>query len=415
VTGKVLCQLPLAGSAAGTYQDTRFSPDGRRVLTSNAGVVVWSVPDGRRLNELVIPPPLPGANGNGPPRPPNTLPGAGPALFTSDGKKVLVLGPPQLVDLNTGKAWIPGPPRLVDAGSGKTLVKFEGLGVPALPTLRMPFSPDGTRLVAPRDDTTVGIWDTSTGKPVGELHGPFRTIHLVRFSPDGNLIVTLTDDHTARIWDAATGKELHTLRGHEGPVTFAAFTYDSRRLVTGSADGTARVWELDLLDVAQLRKPRELTPEERDTYEVRYSGPASFKRPAQPTPGPSDKAARLHTGSQMIVLRVTDSVAGVDGKGADRVIVLPAQTVTARMNFAFDWGQCDLPLPPVPAGMSLLKRQLDLELWNVREDGKCVMHQSVPDVRLPWTNQRSLPHGGLCYWAAEEFGQVHVSCGWVFP
>jgi WD40 repeat protein/tRNA A-37 threonylcarbamoyl transferase component Bud32 len=417
VTGKVVSRLPPEGLPTPAPTPLAyFSPDSRRVVTSSASVVVWSVPDGRKLRELVAQVQLPNPSGKGLPRLTTNLPGAGPIVFTSDGKKVLVVGPARLVDFNDRKLWMLGPPRLVDASSGKTLVRFDGLDQPALTDLAfLRLSPDGTRLVAVRDGTTLGIWDTATGKRVGELHGQFRQLQKVRFSPDCNLIVTFTHDHMARIWDAATGKELHTLRGHEGPVTFAAFTYDSRRLVTGSADGTARVWELDLMEVAQFRKPRELTPEERDTYEVRYSGPASFKRPAQPTPGPSDKAVRLHTGSQMVVLRVTDSVAGVDGKGADRVIVLPAQTVTTQMTFAFDWGQCDLSLPPVPAGMPLLKRRLDLELWNVREDGKCVLHQAVPDVRLPWTNQRSLPRGGLCYWASEEFGQVHVTCGWVFP
>jgi WD40 repeat protein len=80
--------------------------------------------------------------------------------------------------------------------------------------------------------------------------------------------VTTSEDHTARIWDVATGKEYFTLTGHRDAVTSAAFSPDGRQVVTTSWDGTARLWPVDPLPLAVARKPRELTPEERERFEV---------------------------------------------------------------------------------------------------------------------------------------------------
>ncbi len=47
-----------------------------------------------------------------------------------------------------------------------------------------------------------------------------------------------------------------------------SFSPDGQRVVTGSWDQTARIWPLDVLDAALKRKPRELTPDEVDLYEL---------------------------------------------------------------------------------------------------------------------------------------------------
>ncbi len=40
-------------------------------------------------------------------------------------------------------------------------------------------------------------------------------------------------------------------------------------VLTVSWDGTARLWPVDPLPIAEARKPRELTEEERERFEVR--------------------------------------------------------------------------------------------------------------------------------------------------
>ena len=104
------------------------------------------------------------------------------------------------------------------------------------------------------------------------LQGHQRKINAVAFSPDSQLVVTASDDETARLWYADTGQELYTLTGHRMAVTLATFSPDGKRVATASMDGTARVWLIDPLEIAIMRKPRELTPEERQGYEIDLPG-----------------------------------------------------------------------------------------------------------------------------------------------
>jgi WD40 repeat protein len=131
-----------------------------------------------------------------------------------------------------------------------------------------PFSPDGTRLAGVGAGRTLQILDARTGKLLAAGKGHRRGIRCVAFSADSRRVVTAADDETARVWDAATGEELFTLTGHKGPVLYAVFSPDSGRVATVGADGTGRVWGLDLLGLARTRKPRELTPEERERFEI---------------------------------------------------------------------------------------------------------------------------------------------------
>jgi WD40 repeat protein len=104
------------------------------------------------------------------------------------------------------------------------------------------------------------------------LQGHQRKINAVAFSPDSQLVVTASDDETARLWYADTGQELYTLTGHRMAVTLATFSPDGKRVATASMDGTARVWLIDPLEIAIMRKPRELTQEERQGYEIDLPG-----------------------------------------------------------------------------------------------------------------------------------------------
>ncbi len=216
-----------------------FSPDGRRLATlasmSGTGTSawqVWSVPGGRLLGNF--------------PRDETYL--SGRIDWSPDGRRILI-----------------GKTLLCDADTGRQLATLKA----DFSGRCSPFSPDGRRLAGVGANWTVQIFDGRTGKVLAVGHGHRRSIYSVAFSPDGRRLVTASSDGTARIWDARSGTQLMTLAGHQGAVCHAVFSPDGQRVATASYDGTARLWRLDLLAIAQARKPRELTAEERQLFEIR--------------------------------------------------------------------------------------------------------------------------------------------------
>ena len=64
------------------------------------------------------------------------------------------------------------------------------------------------------------------------------------YSPDGNTLASGSYDTTVRLWDATTGSPIRTLTGHTFLVESVSFSPDGNTLATGSRDGTVLLWEL---------------------------------------------------------------------------------------------------------------------------------------------------------------------------
>jgi WD40 repeat protein/serine/threonine protein kinase/tetratricopeptide (TPR) repeat protein len=200
-----------------------FTPDGRRfVSTYGAGAQFRDTATGQPV---------------GPPPDPD----AGSALTLSpDGKSVVTARYP-----GAGK---PGAARLRDAATGQPL------GPPLdhpLPIRAAAFTPDGNQVATGDEGGTVRLWETTTGRLVGEpLKQPGHIIMNLAVSPDGKTLAAATEviDSVAAParavrWDLDAGRPIEPPLGHQGSVRMVTFSPDGKSLLTASADRTAQIWD----------------------------------------------------------------------------------------------------------------------------------------------------------------------------
>ncbi|WP_162942087.1 WD40 repeat domain-containing protein [Desertimonas flava] len=85
----------------------------------------------------------------------------------------------------------------------------------------------------------------SSDEPRLILSGHRLKVTSIAFSPDGDIIATGSDDTTIRLWERSSGDEIDTLEGHTDLVQALAFSGDGKQLVSGGEDFTVRVWDVD--------------------------------------------------------------------------------------------------------------------------------------------------------------------------
>jgi WD40 repeat protein len=137
----------------------------------------------------------------------------------------------------------------------------------------MAFSRDGKTVMAgwmtPRPKgSTISLWETATGKPVGHAPDYRRKVGAVAFSPDANVILSGGEqDNTVRLWDAATGKPIGVPLPHEGAsIPVRAFSPDGKTVLTTEGCGF-QFW-----DAATGRKIRRLGDDNgKDTAHARVA------------------------------------------------------------------------------------------------------------------------------------------------
>jgi len=106
------------------------------------------------------------------------------------------------------------------------------------------FSPDGRYALSGSSDTTIKLWEISTGKEIRTLHGHSSFVNSVAFSPDGKYALSGGGDKTVKLWEVSTGKELRTLVGHPGDVKSVTFSPDGRYALSAGYDTTIKLWKV---------------------------------------------------------------------------------------------------------------------------------------------------------------------------
>jgi len=116
-------------------------------------------------------------------------------------------------------------------------------------------SPDGKSLIAghmrplfpgigetsPAEDS-LSLWDLASRRELRRFPVPSNDIRAVSISPD-NKTLAAAANHTVLLWELASGKERGRFLGHGAWVFSLAFSPDGRLLASGGLDYTALIWD----------------------------------------------------------------------------------------------------------------------------------------------------------------------------
>ncbi|MEG4396791.1 nSTAND1 domain-containing NTPase [Microcoleus sp. BROC3] len=106
------------------------------------------------------------------------------------------------------------------------------------------FSPDGKTLASNSGDKSIKLWNVATGKEIKTLNGHSNWVRSLSFSPDSKTLASGSDDKSIKLWNVATGKEIKTLNGHSNVVNSVSFSPDGKTLASSSNDKTIKIWDV---------------------------------------------------------------------------------------------------------------------------------------------------------------------------
>jgi len=213
----------LAGHA-GAINEAVYSADGAWILTASddGSARIWDARNGQSVAALL------GHKGK-----------VLSVTFSPDGRRMVTVSQDHTV-----RVWNREDARLLCSFAGYPADPTETYANDKVGLHNDPaFSPNGNLIVTAGYDNMARVWDSETGRLLGELKGHTSTVWTAVFSADGKKIVTASEDKTAIVWDAIHRTILRRLYGHTNSVRSAMFSPDSAWVVTASLDGTSRVWD----------------------------------------------------------------------------------------------------------------------------------------------------------------------------
>jgi WD40 repeat protein len=218
-----------------------FSPDSRMVATAtlqSREARIWDVRSGRLEATLVRPKEFEYDDG------------VGNVVFSTDGKTLITSGSYTIYLWDVADAKLRSnliDPKLTLFPSFWNKLK-ESSHSDSIYTLAL--SPDGRILASGSRDTTLKLWDVTTGE-LKAILGGYKgwtnkgRIWLIAFSPNGQIVATGSDDKTVKLWDTSTGHLKATLQ-HRGSVRSLSFGRDGKLIATASDnERSANVWNAE--------------------------------------------------------------------------------------------------------------------------------------------------------------------------
>ena len=145
--------------------------------------------------------------------------------FSPDGSTLLIGGPNNLAAQSTSNAdWtnLPDPNQSDILGAS--------------------FAPNGNEIAVWQADQSVEVLGYPTCNQIYQLKGHTGTITGAIFSRDSRYLVTSSSDSTMRVWDLSSGKTITTY-SYPSPLVTAGFSYDTRYVAATDSGTSVIVWD----------------------------------------------------------------------------------------------------------------------------------------------------------------------------
>jgi WD40 repeat protein len=153
--------------------------------------------------------------------------------------------------------------RLWDTTTGLEEFTFHGHSTPVW---SVTWSPDGREVASIGSYGVIKVWDSDRDPESLALRGHRQAVISVAWSPDGSRLASGGEDGAVKLWNATTGRELLTLSGHENWVNSVAWSPSGRHVASGSSDNGVKIW-----DVATGRQVHSLRGDHGSIHGVAFS------------------------------------------------------------------------------------------------------------------------------------------------
>lgn len=102
-------------------------------------------------------------------------------------------------------------------------------------------------LISGSRDRTILVWQLTRGAESyafahRSLQGHSHFVEDIAVSSDGQFCLSASSDSTLRLWNLTTGQTEKRFIGHQKDVLSVAFSADNRQIVSGSRDKTIKLW-----------------------------------------------------------------------------------------------------------------------------------------------------------------------------